>query len=184
MIKLSKRLQLVASFVPDDCFLIDVGCDHALLSIYLKQTKKNIQIIASDIHDNPLKSAIQNIKKYNMEGEIKVLKKDGIENLEKEIDTVLISGMGGKLITKILNSKDLNYVKNLILAPNNDFLLVRKHLNKIGFKIMEEKLITEKGITYLVIHAVVGYHKTNFLFFDKPNSFLSIVFNMNFPSRV
>ena len=52
--KLSKRLQVVASFIPDNSSLLDVGCDHALLDIFLMQTKKNIQIMASDINPNPL----------------------------------------------------------------------------------------------------------------------------------
>ena len=52
MIRLSKRLECIASFVNDDMSLVDVGCDHALLDIYLCQVKKNIKIIASDINEN------------------------------------------------------------------------------------------------------------------------------------
>ena len=63
MIKISKRLASIASYVEDDASLIDIGCDHGLLDIYLYQTKKNIKIIASDVNQNALKNAIKNIKK-------------------------------------------------------------------------------------------------------------------------
>ena len=46
MIKLSKRLEVVASFIQDNSKIIDIGCDHGLLSIYLAGIYKNIKIIA------------------------------------------------------------------------------------------------------------------------------------------
>ena len=57
MIKISKRLASIASYVEDDASLIDIGCDHGLLDIYLYQTKKNIKIIASDVNQNALNNA-------------------------------------------------------------------------------------------------------------------------------
>ena len=136
MIKLSKRLQLVASFIDDNSNVIDVGCDHAHLPIYLQETKKNIKVTASDVNPNPLKIAKENIKQYGLENKIKLDLKDGINNLNKEINTVVISGMGGILISEIINNKDnLKNIKTLILSPNNEFIKVRKTLNKIGYKI-------------------------------------------------
>ena len=155
----------MASFVENNSYVIDVGCDHAYLPIYLMETKKNIQVTASDVNPNPLKIARENIKKYNLEGKIKVVLKDGINDLDKSIDTIIISGMGGILISEIISNKDnLKNVKTLILSPNNEFPLVRKTLNKIGYKIVKEKLITENKITYLVIKAIKGKEKTNNLF--------------------
>ena len=62
--KLSKRLERVASYVPDNSSIIDVAWDHALLDIYLYNKRKNIKIIASDINEKPLSIARENIKKY------------------------------------------------------------------------------------------------------------------------
>ncbi len=176
MIKLSKRLLLVASFVSDNSNIIDVGCDHAYLSIYLMETLKNSKIVASDINPNPLKIAEENIKKYGFQDKIKVELKDGITNLDKDIDTVIISGMGGILITKILDKNNLNNVKTLILSPNNDFLVVRKHLNKIGYEIKKEKIITENKITYLVLRAEKGKKKNNCLFGTLKNNDLETIY--------
>ena len=105
--KLSKRLQVVASFIPDNSSLLDVGCDHALLDIFLMQTKKNIQIMASDINPNPLKIAKDNLLKYNFQNQITLKQMDGIKEIPQNIDTIVIAGMGGILITNILQKLDL-----------------------------------------------------------------------------
>ena len=177
MIKLSKRLTLVASFVDDNSHIIDVGTDHAHLPIYLVQTKKNIKVIASDVNPNPLKIATKNIKKYELEDKIDIVLKNGINDLDKDIDTIIISGMGGILISDIVsNKKNLSNVKTLILSPNNEFLIVRKTLRKIGFKIIKEKLITENKITYLVIKAIKGKNKISNFFGTLKNDDLENIY--------
>ena len=178
MIKLSKRLQLVASIVPDNSCVIDVGCDHALLDIYLATTLTNIKILATDINQNPLKSAKINIKKYNLEEKIKIEQKNGIENLDKSIDTVIIAGMGGILISDILkNKKNLKNVDTIIVAPNNDFSSVRKTLIKNSYYIEKEELIIEKEKVYLVIKAVRGKSKKiNYFFGTLKNNDLNTIY--------
>ena len=72
--RLSSRLKAIAEFVSDGEKIIDIGCDHALLDIYLYQNRKKVKIIASDIHEGALKQAEKNIKKYELEKKIKLLK--------------------------------------------------------------------------------------------------------------
>lgn len=167
--KINKRLELIASLVPDDTTLIDVGCDHALLDIYLYQTKKNIDLTASDINPNPLKAASNNLKKYHLQDKIKILQNDGIKNISDKVETIVISGMGGKLIAKILEKKYLKNVKTIIVSPNNDFQLVRKKLIKNGYSINHEVLLTERRMTYLVIKANKGKKNINNYYFGKLN---------------
>ena len=66
MNKLSNRLNAIAQFVDKKDSVVDVGCDHGYLSIYLKEVIKVKKIIASDINQNALNSAINNIKKCNL----------------------------------------------------------------------------------------------------------------------
>lgn len=175
--KLSKRLERVASYVPDNSSIIDVGCDHALLDIYLYNKRKNIKIIASDINEKPLSIARENIKKHGLEDKIKVILNDGIKNIPSDIDTIVISGMGGVLISDILSDKNnLKNIKNLILCPNNDFPIVRKILYKNNFKIIKEELLTEKNITYLIIKAVSGHEKINCFFGSLNNKDLEVIY--------
>ena len=62
MIKLSKRLECIASFIEIDDDVLDIGCDHALLDIYL--SKKYFKTYyASDLRESALDMARSNIKK-------------------------------------------------------------------------------------------------------------------------
>ena len=61
----SKRLLEIASLVPVHSTVVDVGCDHGLLDIYLT-LHRNCKCTASDINENCLKSARENIKKYSL----------------------------------------------------------------------------------------------------------------------
>ena len=55
--RLSKRLKAISEFINENDKVIDIGCDHALLDIYLKETYQDIKIIASDIHEGAIKMA-------------------------------------------------------------------------------------------------------------------------------
>ena len=106
MINISNRLKTVASFVLDDektKSLIDVGCDHALLDIFLLQNNDKLKVIASDINKGPLDKAKENIIKYSFLDKIELRLSDGISSLDSSVDTIVISGMGKESILDILN---------------------------------------------------------------------------------
>ena len=107
MNKLSKRLEVVASFVDEnDKSVIDIGCDHGLLSIFLANKYKKLNIIASDVNKNALESARGNISKYNLEDRIDVRLGDGLSVIKNNdnIDSIVIAGMGANNITGFLKS--------------------------------------------------------------------------------
>lgn len=151
--KLSKRLETVASLVEDNRSIIDIGCDHALLSIYVALNKNPKKVIASDNKKGPLVHAKENIDKYKVSDKVKVKLGDGVDPIEKDIDTIVISGMGGMNIIGILKYKTIlfNNVDTIILSPNTDSDFVRREMCKLGFFIEEEKLIKDNKIIYPVI---------------------------------
>ncbi len=161
MIKLSKRLLAIANLVDDNSKVVDIGCDHGLVSIYLAMNKQNISIIASDINQNALDNAIKNINKYHLEDKIKVCLSNGLDNINDEIDTIIISGMGGHTIIDILtnNQEKLNTVNNIIIQSNNDIEYVRRKIVKLGYCISKEELILDKNIYYTVILFTKGKKK-------------------------
>ena len=170
MIKLSKRLEVVASYINDNVKLVDIGCDHGLLDIYLAKNRKNITIIASDINENALSNAISNIKKYNLEDIISYRISNGLDNiLKEEIDTIVISGMGAHTIVGILykNMKKLEYVKDIIIQSNNNIDFLRYKVTKLGYYIKDEKLVKDAGIIYTVIYFTKGrkYYSKKKLYF-------------------
>ena len=149
--KISNRLKEIASFVDDNASIIDIGCDHALLDIFLVQNKKLKKVVASDNKKEPLNSALSNIKKNHLEDKIKLSLSDGLSNIESDIDTVIISGMGGELIKDILDPKYLKNVTTLILSPQSDIYNLRVHLNSIGYKFIEEKIIIDQKKYYIIM---------------------------------
>lgn len=164
MIKLSPRLLKITEFINDDCSMVDIGCDHGLLDIYLVQNKKNVQVIASDVNENALNNAKKNIKKYKVEDKISVVLSDGIQNIDTtDVDTIVISGMGSHTIAGILYSslKKLKTVDQLILQSNNDLDFLRYKVTKIGYYIEKETLVKDSGIIYTIIQFKKGHHFYN-----------------------
>lgn len=151
-VKLNHRLETVASCVEKNTNVIDIGCDHALLDIYLIQNNRCNYIIASDNKIGPVNQATANVKKYNID-KIKIKLGNGVEPIEDNIDTIIISGMGGLNIVGILkyHTKLYKQVDTLILSPNSDAEILRKEVSNLGFHITNEKLVKENNIVYQVI---------------------------------
>lgn len=158
---LDNRLKRITDFIPSDSYILDVGCDHALLDIYLALNRNNVKLIASDINENPLKIAKENIKKYNLEDEITLEKADGVSKINDEVDTVVIAGMGSSTINNIIN-KDLEKLKNIkkiIISSHTSSFELRENMNKKGFKIIDEAVVFDKGKYYEIIVYSNGYEK-------------------------
>ena len=153
----SKRIKKLASLVDSDAYVIDVGCDHGLLDIYLT-LKNNNKCVACDIKESALNNAIENIKKYNLNIDVK--QSDGLNNIDtKNIDTIIISGMGSHTIVGILynNINKLKKINTIILQSNNDIDFLRKKIVNIGYYIEKETLIKEKNIIYTIIKFKKGH---------------------------
>ena len=160
MIKISKRLESIASLIDNNNSIIDIGCDHGLLDIYLIENKKNINILATEINKNALNNAKNNIKKYKLENIIKLQESDGLKNIDTtNYNTIIIAGMGSHTIVGILKQsiKKLKNIDNLILQSNNDNYFLRKKVLKLGFYIEKEILIKEKNIYYTIIKFKKGH---------------------------
>ena len=162
--KISNRLKAISEFINSEDKLIDIGCDHALLDIYLKQTYENINIISSDISEGAIKIAKKNIDKYGYTDSIDLRLGDGLSVVDSsEINTILISGMGYYNIIKILSNSDkMVNVNKIVIQSNTDIVKLRKSVIKLGFKIQREKLVLDNDIIYTIIEFVKGEEKYNY----------------------
>ena len=156
--KISNRLKLVASFVDDNSSVIDVGCDHALLSIFLVKTKNNVKVIASDVNEGPLEGARKNIKTYNLEDKIEIKLGDGIKTINEDTDTIIISGLGGETIIDILKEgiTKLNNINTIIISPHSAVYETRKELTSLGYKIVDEIFTYDQNKPYNIIKFIKG----------------------------
>ena len=161
-VKISDRLKALASFVDKDSNIIDIGCDHALLDIYLIKNNIVKNCIATDIRNSALKMANNNIIKYNIKS-IDIRCGNGLDVLNKDdkIDTIIMSGLGSNTITNILtkNIGKLSNINTIIIQSNNHIYDIRKDVVKLGFYICDEKLVIDKKIIYTVIKFKKGNKK-------------------------
>ena len=156
--KISKRLLTIAEMVDENDKVIDIGCDHALLDIYLKN--HGIKCTASDINENALNIAKQNIEKHNLKDKIETVLSDGLEKIDvKNNHILIISGMGANTIDHILSNNKVDLINKIIIQSNNDLYYLRKMMIKKGFYLFDEKVIYEKNKYYVIIYFKRGYYK-------------------------
>ncbi len=171
--QLSKRMKAVAELVTEGNRLADIGCDHAHVSIYLVKNGKIPSAIAMDINKGPIERARENICRYGLLERIETRISDGAKKLKRgEADTILISGMGGGLMVKILSeSKEtVQSVKELVLQPQSELGNVRHFVHELGFSIKEEFMLSEDGKNYTGVKAVKGqeiYEREVFYLYGK-----------------
>lgn len=157
---ISKRIKFIASLISSDDKVLDVGTDHALLPIYL--IKNSLADIAdgSDISSEVLKNAKKNISKYSLDSKINLYVSDGLKSVSiKNYNTLVITGMGFFTIKSILNDQDLKNINKMIIQSNNNHEELRRFINSIGFKIVKDAYILDKGKTYLILLVEKGKQK-------------------------
>ena len=155
--QLSQRLSSVASMVTAGNCLADVGTDHGYVPIYLYERKIIPHAIAMDINKGPLERAALHIAESGMKEAIETRLSDGLTALKPgEADSVVIAGMGGPLIIRILSAHPevTESLKELILQPQSEISEVRIWLYEQGYEIVEEHMVFEDGKYYPMFKAV------------------------------
>lgn len=155
---INKRLKMVGDLVDKSSTILDIGCDHAFLDIYLVKKNIGIKAIASDIAEGPLEQAKNNIKKEKLDKKIELRLGSGLDTYSDDIDTVIISGMGGRNMIGIFESNKsiLKKIKTIIISPNNYQEDIRKYLCKNGFYVVDEKLVKDGKFIYQIMKFYQG----------------------------
>ena len=155
---LSKRLMAAVDMVTESFAAVDVGCDHAYTSIELVR-KKSTCAVASDVRPGPLKAAREHIEEAELQDKITTVLADGVpRNIlsllpENVPASLVITGMGGMLIIKILSEAGelLDRFDELVLSPQSDIYAVRKFLVDRGYVFIDEAEILEDGKFYTLM---------------------------------
>lgn len=160
---ISERLRVASQFLKGYHFLADCGTDHALLPIYAVEKGYVQRAIASDNKHHPLLSAKENIAKHRLYGKIKTELADGLSylTLENDIDVVTILGMGGHLITNILEKAYLYNLKRMVIQANAHQAMVRGFLQDHKWRIVEEVDLEENGKYYQIMVCEPGTMQLN-----------------------
>lgn len=156
---LTPRLLAIAEAAKNAKVLADIGTDHAYVPVYMCLELGTEKAIAADINKGPLERAEANIEKYGLGDRITTRLSDGLKKFEaNDADTVVIAGMGGTLIAKILEDspqmkkEDISFVLQPMTAEEE----LRRYLIENGYAIKDERLAREGEKLYTIITAEVG----------------------------
>lgn len=157
--KLSKRLESIANFVPSNSIVADIGTDHGYIPAYLIENNISKKVIGTDISKGSLEKIINFISELKLEDKIDTRLGDGLETVKPyEVDTVIIAGMGGLLIRDILEKDKSvsNSIVNFILQPMVASRELREYLLDNNYEITGEDLVKEDNKYYEIIFAKAG----------------------------
>ncbi|MUK87105.1 tRNA (adenine(22)-N(1))-methyltransferase TrmK [Ornithinibacillus sp. L9] len=155
-IKLSKRLSIVASYLPSGAVFADIGSDHAYLPCFVCSNDNEARAIAGEVNVGPYESAKETVNYYQLNDVVDVRLGNGLEVVTPgEVEQVVIAGMGGALIKSILEEgvDNLKNAKRIIAQPNVDEKNVRTWLTTNDYVISHEAITEENGHIYEIIVA-------------------------------
>lgn len=157
--ELSKRLQTVASAVTPGSRVADIGTDHGYVPIYLIKNNLCPQAFALDVNAGPLARAQEHVQAEGLTDRIETRLGNGLEPVNpEEVDTVVIAGMGGDLICRILQAAPSFFSagKEFVLQPQSEWFKVRHFLHDMGYHIEKEWFLKEDGKYYVILKADVS----------------------------
>lgn len=153
---LSNRLLACASFVLPGDRVADVGCDHGYLGIYLLKNGVASSVIASDVKEGPLQSALRNAEKYDVKDKMRFYLSDGVRGIPKDFDCLICAGMGADTMISILEAapwlKSDNY--RLILQCQSKRPELRSYLSRQGYAIRRETLAQDGKFIYPIMEVI------------------------------
>ena len=137
----------------------DVGTDHGYVPIYLIRHGICKRAIAMDINAGPLERAKNNICREHLTEFIETRLSDGLQELQsKEADAVVMAGIGGELMIRILEDgkQVIRTVSELVVSPHSELALVRKYLTENNFCISDETMLMDEGKYYSILKVSCG----------------------------
>ena len=152
---ISPRLLACCNFVALGERVADIGCDHGYLAIHLLQNGIASSVIAADINEMPLLSAVHNAEKYGVRDKIEFYLSDGAQKIPRDFDTMVCAGMGADTMISILEAAPwLRQAKyRLILQCQSKTPALRQYLSETGWRIYEEAVLKDGKFLYTVMEA-------------------------------
>lgn len=154
--ELSRRLKAVTELVTRGNIAADVGCDHGYVAMELVCLKICPYVIAMDVNQGPLEKAREHVAAYGLSDYIDTRLSDGVSELkQQEADTLILAGMGGRLMQRIIQSsaEKTFSMKEWVLQPQSEIAMVRRFIREQGWQITKEDMVREDGKFYPMFRA-------------------------------
>ncbi|MBR1925952.1 MAG: SAM-dependent methyltransferase [Clostridia bacterium] len=163
MTNLSLRQQKIVDATKNFEVTCDVGCDHGYIGVELLKNNKTKFLIASDISEKSVKKAENLLKKENLLEFASIKVCDGLSSIDKNVDQIIIAGMGGKEIVHILSEyKNIKNTKYFAFQPMNELVFFRKFLEKINLKIIKDFIVYDKKFYHIITAKNGDFKLTDF----------------------
>lgn len=159
---LSKRLTTLCHMITPGNRVCDVGCDHGFVPIYLITHGLAKECLAMDVGEGPLTQGKLHVEQYGLEQQIQLRLSDGLQKFQiGEADTLIIAGMGGPLMMRILKAypEKTAAFQELILQPQSEIMEFRNFLREEGYRIVAEEMVQEDGKFYPMMKVQKGIRK-------------------------
>lgn len=151
---MANRIKALASLVPDNAVIADIGTDHAYLIVELFRTNKIKYAYAIDNKSGPIKNALDTINKNELNDVCSVIKADGLSfNMSSKINTLVFAGLGGFNIINIIkkNENKIAKIRYIVTDVHRDDDKVKDYFISLGYQIKKTLDIIDKKKTYHLV---------------------------------
>lgn len=150
-VTLPPRLVAIADLAAPCGVLADIGTDHAHLPVYMIEEGLCRRAYACDVNQGPLARAASAVEKSGLSDRISLVLSDGLHAVPEDYDTVVIAGMGGDLIARILYEHPPASAEKILLQPMTKPEVLRRYLFRHGYSIGREVAVTEGEKRYIIL---------------------------------
>ena len=153
-IPLSPRLRACCNFITPGHRVADVGTDHGYLGIWLLREGICPSVIAADIGEGPLSAAKANAQRFGLADKMQFCLSDGVQDIPRDFDTLVIAGMGAQTMIHILENGPWLAGRTMVLQPQNKANMLRAWLSQKGWHIRREQLVRDGRFIYAVMDVI------------------------------
>ncbi len=146
------RIKTICSYLGKCESFADVGCDHGYCAEYMLKNNLCEKAVISDVSAKSLNKAETLLASYVKSGRCIPVCCDGLQAVG-DVEQVLIAGMGGEEIVKILKE---GYIPDkFVFQPMKNAPLLRNFLSDNGCKIIADDIFKD-GKFYFIIKGEKG----------------------------
>lgn len=158
---ISTRIKAIGDFIEAGEKVADVGADHGYLELYLLAKHNDIFITAIENKKGPYLILERNLKGFK---KVKLSLSDGLASIDESFTTLVLAGMGGLNIKKILDkrSEKLEFINKIVVDAHRDIDVARKTIVGYGYKISREKIVFEDNKFYVIIEFLKTTNSYNY----------------------
>ena len=126
----------------------DIGCDHGYCTQYVLKNRLCDGAIISDVSAKSLNKAEKLLAPFIEKGVCRAVCCDGLREIPEDAEQVLIAGMGGEEIIKILSEGFIP--RKFILQPMKNADKLRRYLIDRGCKIIADDIFKDNKFYFII----------------------------------